>query len=308
MLRRLLALALVTAGSLSVAQSPNAQVSESPRQALIAMFTRDQKTFLNHLPPEVQALASADVPGTDFKGMVSEFADRAKSGDLETMDSGPILAVMHNTGSDIDRAEITIDEDFQGDIDVMQLGMQFFRKGKDEALPFLPDTLIVPSAEVRMRLENGVWRLVDVKFGGRIQLDDPDVLKKMSDQVKRSQEEENERVAAALLRTLNTAEVTYLSQYPQIGYACSLQALGPGGNNKPSPQHAGLIDAGAASGVRSGYAFAVVACMGTPADHYQIVALPSNPNGRTFCTDESAFIRYTMGSDAKGCLEGGQPL
>ncbi len=115
-------------------------------------------------------------------------------------------------------------------------------------------------------------------------------------------------MAAGMLRVFNTAEVSYANAYPQMGFACSLAALGPGKDSKPSAQHAGYIDPASASGMRDGYTFAVVNCTGTPADQYQIVAVPSDPSNRTFCTDQTAVIRYAIGSDPQGCLEAGQPL
>src|ERR1043165_9589779 len=59
----------------------------------------------------------------------------------------------------------------------------------------------------------------------------------------------NEASAVGSLRTLNTAEVTYNSTYPNVGFACTLAAMGAGG----SATGAGLIDAVLASGTKSGY-------------------------------------------------------
>jgi len=39
----------------------------------------------------------------------------------------------------------------------------------------------------------------------------------------------NESSAVSSVRTINTAEVTYQSAYPTVGYSSTLGALGPGG-------------------------------------------------------------------------------
>src|SRR3989304_10075549 len=49
----------------------------------------------------------------------------------------------------------------------------------------------------------------------------------------------NESGTVASLRTLITAQITYTGQYPQIGYAATLAALGPAAG-PPDPTPAGL--------------------------------------------------------------------
>ena len=39
----------------------------------------------------------------------------------------------------------------------------------------------------------------------------------------------NEASSVSSIRTINTAEVTYQTSYPTVGYAVTLPALGPGG-------------------------------------------------------------------------------
>ena len=64
----------------------------------------------------------------------------------------------------------------------------------------------------------------------------------------------NESAAASGIRTINTAEVSYNSTYPAVGYAATLVSLGPGGPAAtcPTPPVAAtacLIDGVLASGV-----------------------------------------------------------
>src|SRR5690349_22615105 len=62
----------------------------------------------------------------------------------------------------------------------------------------------------------------------------------------------NEASAVGSIRTINTAEMTYASRYPDVGYACDLARLGSGSGSSSS-NSAGLIDGMLASGRKSGY-------------------------------------------------------
>ena len=55
----------------------------------------------------------------------------------------------------------------------------------------------------------------------------------------------NEASAVASIRTINTAEVTYLTAYPTVGYSITLAALGPSAAGvcaTPSSTNACLLD------------------------------------------------------------------
>ena len=105
----------------------------------------------------------------------------------------------------------------------------------------------------------------------------------------------NEASAVGALRTLNSAEITYNTTYPSVGFACSLTSMGPNGSSSATSTAAGLIDGNLASGTKSGYSFAVNDCVGTPKYEYQYIASPVNPGvtgQRYFCTDTSAIIQW----------------
>ena len=121
----------------------------------------------------------------------------------------------------------------------------------------------------------------------------------------RSRMAANEASAVGSIRTINTAEVTYSSTYPDCGFT-SLAALGGSGGTTTG---AGLIDAVLANGVKSGYSFAATATgggtgcgsgSGTPNSQYTVVGNPqSQQTGqRYFFSDQSGVIRYNQGSAA----------
>lgn len=105
----------------------------------------------------------------------------------------------------------------------------------------------------------------------------------------------NEASAVGSLRTLNTAQVTYATSWPGLGFACELTSLGPGAG-EPNARGAGLIDSVLAGGTKSGYRFELSGCSGSPNATYFITATPQpNAGVRIFCTDESGVIRYESG-------------
>lgn len=104
----------------------------------------------------------------------------------------------------------------------------------------------------------------------------------------------NESSAAAALRTLNTAQITYLSTYPTVGYASALTSMAGVSCTPPGQTGACLIDTQLASGSKSGYSFSLTGASGTPNATYQFIASPLSPNRtgvRYFCSFADAVIR-----------------
>ena len=117
----------------------------------------------------------------------------------------------------------------------------------------------------------------------------------------RSRMAANEASAVGSIRTINTAEVTYASTYPNVGFAATLTALGPDSSGVGGTSaNSGLIDVvlGCASMpcIKSGYSFALAAT-GTPVATYTINGDPQTAGQtgqRHFCSDQSGVIRYDV--------------
>ncbi len=117
----------------------------------------------------------------------------------------------------------------------------------------------------------------------------------------RSRMAANEASAVGSLRTINTAEVTYASTYPAIGFN-SLASLGGTAGGTGTSAAAGLLDAVLASGTKSGYSFTVSVTSGTPNPFYSANANPvlvGQTGQRFFYTDASGVIRYNTTTSAQ---------
>jgi type IV pilus assembly protein PilA len=107
----------------------------------------------------------------------------------------------------------------------------------------------------------------------------------------------NESSAAASVRTIGTAQITYQIAYPAVGYAGSVAALGPSAAacTTPSSTNACIIDFVLSSGTKSGYTFASTGAGGPPATQFYSTATPvSTSTGvKGFCGTEDNVVRFT---------------
>jgi len=115
----------------------------------------------------------------------------------------------------------------------------------------------------------------------------------------------NEASAVGSVRTINTAQVTYSSSYPDCGFTTLANLGGSGGNTTG----AGLIDSVLAGGQKSGYSFLATptggngTCGGgtaTPNSTYTVVGQPQSAQTgqRYFFSDQSGVIRYNISTAA----------
>jgi type IV pilus assembly protein PilA len=105
----------------------------------------------------------------------------------------------------------------------------------------------------------------------------------------------HEASAVSSIHSVNTAEITYSSIYPLIGFSPDLVSLGPGGACD-TPAAACIIDDVLASGFKSGYKFTYVpGAVGPPASTYAINADPivrGVTGARGFYSDQQNVTHY----------------
>src|ERR1700739_3377384 len=119
----------------------------------------------------------------------------------------------------------------------------------------------------------------------------------------RSRMAANESSAVGSLRTINTAEVTFSSSYPTVGFATLTALGGTAPCTTATSTSACLIDdVLSTTQVKSGYAFVVGGLTGSAVIvTYTATGLPSavgQSGQRGFFTDQSGVIRFTTDGTA----------
>ena len=117
----------------------------------------------------------------------------------------------------------------------------------------------------------------------------------------RSKMAANESSAVGSMRTINTAEVSYVTAYPNQGFSVDIASLGGVSPCTVATTAAAcLIDntlalANGAATAKSGYYFGYVAGA-APATTYTMTGLPASTSTgqRGFFTDQTGVIRYAI--------------
>ena len=172
---------ILSAAALS-AQTTAAHSTQTARQALYEMFFGKQSgTFLKHLPAITRAtleISGALAGLQQYSLLASQFHTQGST--LQTFETGPVLLTTTDakTGQ---KSEFVVDSDTPvGDLDQIQLSIHTYKDGQPQRTPFMPVFLVT------MKLESGVWTLNEIGISVKLSLADPDLLKSISDGMKRA--------------------------------------------------------------------------------------------------------------------------
>jgi type IV pilus assembly protein PilA len=112
----------------------------------------------------------------------------------------------------------------------------------------------------------------------------------------------NESSAAASVRSISTAEISYNAAYPTLGYAAALANLGgPASGCLPSSATACILDNSLSSGTKSGYSFLAAGFASGGTANVTFVGssapLSFNQSGvRNFCIVTDGVLRSNPGT------------
>jgi hypothetical protein len=204
----------------------------------------------------------------------------------------------------------------RGDQNDIKLSFQVDKKGQAQRIAIMPQTTF------SMKQEAQVWTLNEISVTIHVPLADPDFLKAITEEMKpqagasgtftpRSdvtvQSAGSDATVVAAMRTILTAEVTYASSYPTVGYTCSLFSLDGFGGGEPNEHQAMLINSGLESGKRYGFVFTLSGCGGTRATSFHLWPAPNgNRLGRiAYCADQSGVVRSSSDDSPATCLASG---
>jgi hypothetical protein len=312
-------------------QASSQAVPQTARQALIDMFFgKEPGTLAKHLPGATRAAlekAGALASLQEYSLLMNQL--QAQGQHLQTFETGSVLLTAEDpkTGQKI---EITVEDDsLHGEFDDIGLTFHAHKDGQEQPSPF--KSLIT----FTMKQEEQVWTLNEISVTIHVPLADPALLKLITEKMTphtssarpsatqsgtsgalvprpetSAQSGGSEAMVVAAMRTIVTAEVTYFSSYPRVGFSCTLSDLDGFGAGQPNEHQAMLIHSGLASGKRFGYVFTLSGCGGTPATRFQLTAAPNgNSFGRkAFCADESGVIRSSADGNPATCAASGAPV
>lgn len=119
----------------------------------------------------------------------------------------------------------------------------------------------------------------------------------------------NEAAAVASMKTIDTAQVMYATQFPDQGYSPSLVQLGANGSDCTAPtKDSGCIimDEVLISGVKSGYVFTLQGDAKLPSISYTLSAQPASPGFSGRCgfagNETGAIVRVSPTDSVPGRL------
>ncbi len=320
-MRRLVLFGLAAILGATSAWAQQTAAPQTARQALLEMFfSKTPGTFIKHLPTATRT--ALDKSGAlaalqSYSLMATQLQTQGQN--VQTFETGSVLLAGEDpkTGQ---KVEITVENDaLRGDEDDIALSFQVYKNGQAERTPFLPQLTF------SMKQEAQVWTLNEVSVTIHLPLADPDFLKAITEKMTpqpgaagtfAARPESSgppmgsDATVVAAMRTILTAEVSYATSYPMVGYSCTLSDLDGFGGGAPNEHQAMLINSGLASGKRYGYLFTLSECGAAPASSFHLTAAPNgNSYGRkAFCGDQSGVIRSSNDGNPATCLASGAPV
>jgi len=300
-----------------------ASVPQTARQALLEMFfSKTPGTFVKHLPVATrEALEKSGALANlqQYSLLMSQLQTQGQN--VQTFETGSVLLTAEDpkTGQ---KADITVENDaLRGDQDDIELTFHAYKDGKEQLAPFMPQMVFT------MKQEAQVWKLNEISFTIHVPLADPDFLKTITDKMKPqaataggtfvphpevsvSTPTGSDTSVLAAMRTILTAEMTYASTYPRVGFTCTLSDLDGFGGGEPNEHQAMLINSGLASGKRFGFVFTLSGCSAAPSASFHLSATPNATTyGRkAFCADQSGVLRSSNDGNPAACFATGTPV
>jgi hypothetical protein len=303
----LLTLSLAT---LLSAQTQQPAPPQTPRQALIEMFSGGQQGAMKHLTVEMQKSLEGESKNNSSQELA--FFDQLKSAssDYQVFESGHVL-LSANDPKNNDKFEIHVDsDDLSGDTDNIDISFHQFHDGVEQDIPY---ATMLSRFTIGMKRQANVWRLNEISINVRVPVGDPKLLEKFGNGMPgmiggkigagSSSKVEKPRDLAPRETTalVGMAESTFARLHPEIGFTCTLADLA-----KPNPFN---LDPRIFSGEPyRGYKFALSGCQDKPSGSFHLVAEPVLPTAgaKAYCTDATNNVRTSADGLGSSCLVSGK--
>jgi hypothetical protein len=284
---------------------------QSPRQAIIEMFSGGEAQFRKHLTVEMQKKLDepSAVPLQAFANSNTSDPDRFQAFDL-----GQVLFSFNNPEQH-ERYEVQIDsEEPRGDEDVMSLSLHLVRNGAEQETP------IAMRFVLNMKRQEGTWRLNAITLSATLPVGDPKILDKSlwgpmmlaasgskTDSAPAVVTDERSKMPPLrAVRMIGMAENIYAQSHPGVGYTCRMAELVNVGKGLDEDGVYRFMDAEFAGGIYNGYRFTLTGCDRKPARTFRVIAEPVAGKGRAYCSDNTNNLRSSDDGRGVTCLISGK--
>jgi hypothetical protein len=275
---------------------------QTARQAVLEMlFGKTPNAFQKHLPEN-----ALDIIGKTDIGLLGMFSQQisimqrqalSENKQLETFDAGPFLLVSETLqGRQQVRTEIAVDrDDLSGDDDQIELSLNIYKDGILDRLP------VVPNLILDMKEEKHIWRLNQLTLAIHIPLSDPDYVKGIAEDMRKTRQRMAEYGAMTSLQTLKALEASV--QKKTSTYTCNLTELGKGWEAVPGSD----VNGEEGPNSRKDYVFKIADCSSSS---FHIVAEPAKngPARRALCIDDAGTTLFSDDGKGASCISSGRPV
>jgi hypothetical protein len=290
---------------------------QTPRQALIEMFSGNPDRLNRHLTMAVQekfkALLRTAPAGTPNPIQAIAMSATTNGKRPDSFETGPILFSVNNAETN-QRIEVHLDaEESRGEQDEMEVSVHSFRAGVEEVMPVQMRFLL------NMRLQQEIWRLDAITISARLPVGDPHLFDKslwMPTMMANNAtdfgnaltgEPPKPRITPIrAVRRMALAENIYAQKHPEMGFTCAISNLVNVGRGLDDGEPYKFMDPEFAGGVYNGYRFALRGCDGKPAKSFQVVAEPISGKGKAYCSDDRLNLRSADDGRGSTCLSSGR--
>jgi hypothetical protein len=297
---------------------PRKTAVQSPRQAIVEMFSGGESQFKKHLTLEMQQKLQETMKEPSANGVPMQVFTAAAASDpdrFQVFDLGPILFSFNNPQQH-ERYEVQIDgEQARGEEDAMELSLHYLRNGVEQQTPFALRFVL------NMKRQEGTWRLNAVTLSATLPVGDPRILEQSwwgpaallaansagSDASTAVVVDDRPKLSPLrAVRMIGMAENIYAQNHPGIGYTCKLADLVNVGKGMDEDGVYRFMDAAFAGGVYNGYRFTISGCDRRPARSFRVMAEPVAGKGKAYCSDHTNNLRASEDGRGMTCLVSGK--
>jgi len=292
--------------------------TQTPRQAIIEMFSGGEAPLKRHLTLEMQRkleqmMKDSPAGANPFFALTS--AKTSDPDSFQAFDLGKILFSFNNPQQH-ERYELRINsEELRGDEDVMELSLHLVRNAIEQEMP------VGLRFVLNLKKQESIWRLDAVTFSATLPLGDPRILDKSwwgpalfsafggapTDQKPAVAVDDRPKLSPVrAVRMIGIAEDIYAQNHPGIGYTCTMADLVNVGKGLDEDGVYKFMDAEFAGGVYNGYRFTLSGCDRKPARTFRVIAEPVGGKGKAYCSDHTSDLRASDDGRGVTCLVAGK--